>query len=280
MLEVCRVGPISPALSGDNVAVNTDIQLLSGLKQHGADIGGWRGVTLWSRRGGDRAAGRPSRLLGLPLPLPRPKRDQPFRRHSVFPWPLGHITLNRVETPAGPFSWAGRRKAILGHPRASEGAFWGSRLGGSGRTHVARRTSKPGWPGGHAIPSTPPTGKTSRPKFVYLFADLRPASEQRVGHRTNATSYPRHAGAKQHHASAPTRLPIPTGCGDGSAADDALALARTNDARCARAGAVANIDVGEAGFRKPSAILSLGVGLSLVVHAEERKVQIHGLRRR
>ena len=139
-----------------------------------ADIGGWRGVTLWSRRGGDRAAGRPSRLLGLSLPLPRPKRDQPFRRHSVFPWPLGHITLNRVETPAGPFSWAGRRKAILGHPRASEGAFWGSRLGGSGRTHVARRTSKPGWPGDHAIPSTPPTGKTSRPKFVYLFADLPP----------------------------------------------------------------------------------------------------------
>ena len=128
MLEVCRVGPISPALSGDNVAVDTDIQLLSGLKQHGADIGGWRGVTLWSRRGGDRAAGRPSRLLGLSLPLPRPKRDQPFRRHSVFPWPLGHITLNRVETPAGPFSWAGwdavaGEKRSLGIPGRLRGPF-------------------------------------------------------------------------------------------------------------------------------------------------------------
>ena len=127
-LEVCRVGPISPALSGDNVAVDTDIQLLSGLKQHGADIGGWRGVTLWSRRGGDRAAGRPSRLLGLSLPLPRPKRDQPFRRHSVFPWPLGHITLNRVETPAGPFSWAGwdavaGEKRSLGIPGRLRGPF-------------------------------------------------------------------------------------------------------------------------------------------------------------
>ena len=259
-LEVCRVGPISPALSGDNVAVDTDIQLLSGLKQHGADIGGWRGVTLWSRRGGDRAAGRPSRLLGLSLPLPRPKRDQPFRRHSVFPWPLGHITLNRVETPAGPFSWAGwdavaGEKRSLGIPGRLRGPFgvrdW------AGRAEPTWRAARVCLGGREATQSP-----TSSPIYV--------------PRRSSASA----TGAKQHHASAPTRLPIPTGCGDGSAADDALALARTNDARCARAGAVANIDVGEAGFRKPSAILSLGVGLSLVVHAEERKVQIHGLRRR
>jgi hypothetical protein len=37
-------------------------------------------------------------------------------------------------------------------------------------------------------------------------------------------------------------------------------------------GAVAHVDVGEAGFRKPGAMLSLGVGLSVVVHAEKRKV--------
>src|SRR4029077_14040124 len=60
----------------------------------------------------------------------------------------------------------------------------------------------------------------------------------------------------------------------------ALALARTNNACSAEAGAVAHVDVGKAGFRQLGAMLSLGVGLSVLVHAEKRKVYIHGLRRR
>jgi len=150
MLEVCRVGPISPALSGDNVAVDTDIQLLSGLKQHGADIGGWRGVTLWSRRGGDRAAGRPSRLLGLSLPLlgrsgtspfaatasfrglwatsPQPRRNA---RRSVFLVRISGIAVagekrslgipGRLRGPFGVRDWAGRAEPTWRAARVSLG---------------------------------------------------------------------------------------------------------------------------------------------------------------
>ena len=54
----------------------------------------------------------------------------------------------------------------------------------------------------------------------------------------------------------------------------ALAPARSNDACPAGGRTIAHINVSEAGFRKPHAMLSLGVGLSFVVQAKKREVQV------
>lgn len=51
------------------------------------------------------------------------------------------------------------------------------------------------------------------------------------------------------------------------------ALARHNDARAAARGAVAHVDLREAGIGQPASMLALRVRLSLVVNAEEREVR-------
>src|SRR5262249_40064071 len=57
-------------------------------------------------------------------------------------------------------------------------------------------------------------------------------------------------------------------------------LACHEDARSARTGAIAHLDVGEAGIREPGAMLALGMRLPLVVDAEEGEVEPDRRRRR